>query len=128
MVGGLGHGNLLTFTLHGCSGHVNDTRHGRQRLGLLCLQLTLFLLVVHEGDVLAQLGRTLGNIDAILRSGGASLGDLMSIIVYLRDPTDYPRIYQALRERLPDVPATFVRAPVCRPAWLIEIEGIAVTG
>lgn len=84
--------------------------------------------ILHQGDVLAQLDRALGNIEAILKAGGAGLADMMSAMVYLRDATDYPLIAQALEERLPGLPATILHAPVCRPGWLVEVEGIAVTG
>ena len=44
---------------------------------------------------------------------------------YLRDPTDHARILPVLRERLGDAPMVVLDAPVCRPGWLIEIEGLA---
>ncbi len=82
--------------------------------------------IVHPGDVLSQLARTLENIEALLAKAGANLGDLASIIVYLRDPADGHRIEAALREKMGPVPYVMVHAPVCRPGWLIEIEGIAI--
>ena len=82
--------------------------------------------IVHEGDVLAQLDRTLENIDALLAQAEANSGDLAMIIVYLRDPADAAIIGRALHDRLGTVPCVMVDAPVCRPGWLIEIEGIAV--
>lgn len=82
--------------------------------------------VVHPGDVIAQLDRALENVDAILRSGAATLADMTHLLVYLRDPTDHPRVRAHLRERLPQVPALFVHGAVCRPEWLIEVEGIAI--
>jgi enamine deaminase RidA (YjgF/YER057c/UK114 family) len=81
--------------------------------------------VVHRGDVLRQLERALGNVDALLRSGGASLADMMHLIVYVRDPTDFPGVDAFLAERLGDVPRLIVHGAVCRPEWLIEVEGIA---
>jgi enamine deaminase RidA (YjgF/YER057c/UK114 family) len=81
--------------------------------------------VVHVGDVMKQLDRTLENIGALLRSGGAWLGDMMHMIVYLRDPADYARVNDRLREQFPDLPIIIVQGAVCRPEWLIEIEGIA---
>ena len=81
--------------------------------------------IVHPGDVLRQLDRTLGNIASLLASADATLADMLVFIVYLRDPTDHARILPALRERLGDAPLLVLDAPVCRPGWLIEIEGIA---
>lgn len=82
--------------------------------------------VVHQGDVLRQLEQAMENVDALLRSGSASLEDMMYFIVYLRDPTDFERVDGYLSERFPDRPTVIVQGPVCRPEWLIEIEGIAV--
>jgi len=82
--------------------------------------------VVHKGDVMRQLERALENVDALLQSGGAKFGDMKYLIVYLRDPTDYARINQYLDFHLPGLPAFIVEAAVCRPEWLVEVEGIAV--
>lgn len=83
--------------------------------------------VVHRGDVLRQLERALGNVDALLRSGGATLHDLMHLIVYLRDPSDYQSVKAHLAEHCVDLPTLIVHGAVCRPDWLIEVEGIAAT-
>ena len=83
--------------------------------------------VVHPGDVLRQLDRALENTDVLLRSGNATLDDMMYMFVYLRDPADFQRIDDVLRVRFPDLPILIVLGSVCRPAWLIEIEGIAIT-
>ncbi len=82
--------------------------------------------VVHVGDVVRQLDRALENVDALLGSGGAALADMTHLIVYLRDPSDQPRIEASLAERLPGVPRLVVRGAVCRPEWLVEVEGIAI--
>lgn len=81
--------------------------------------------IVHPGDVVRQLDRTLSNIEGLLAAAGAGLSDMLVFIVYLRDPTDYARVVPALRERLGDAPMVVLDAPVCRPGWLIEIEGVA---
>lgn len=82
--------------------------------------------ILHPGDVVSQLDRTLENIEVLLSKVGANLGDLAAILVYLRDPADGAVIEAALREKIGLVPYVLVHAPVCRPGWLIEIEGIAV--
>jgi enamine deaminase RidA (YjgF/YER057c/UK114 family) len=84
--------------------------------------------VVHPGDVLLQLERALENTDALLRSGAATLDDMMYLLVYLRDAADFAAVNAYLRERMPNVPRIIVEGPVCRPAWLVEVEGVAVTG
>ncbi len=82
--------------------------------------------IVHLGDVLGQLDHALNNVDALLRSGSATLEDMMHLIVYLRDPTDYTRVTRYLATRCPDLPISVVEGAVCRPEWLVEVEGIAV--
>ncbi len=83
--------------------------------------------VVHPGDVVGQLAHTLDNIDALLRSGGGSIDDMTHFLVYLRDPSDFAAIDARLRERFAHIPRLVLRGAVCRPEWLIEIEGIAIT-
>jgi enamine deaminase RidA (YjgF/YER057c/UK114 family) len=81
---------------------------------------------VHLGDVMAQLDLALINVDALLRSGGATLADMMYLIVYLRDSHDQAKVRRELERRLPGLPFIIVEGAVCRPEWLIEIEGVAV--
>lgn len=83
--------------------------------------------IVHEGDVERQLDRTLENIEALLGSVGARMSDMAYYLVYLRDPSDAPLIRRRMSERLGDAPMVFVTAKVCRPGWLVEIEGQAIT-
>ncbi|MBT8038537.1 MAG: translation initiation inhibitor [Verrucomicrobiae bacterium] len=84
--------------------------------------------ILFPGDVIQQLDRTLVNIEALLNEAGASLGDMQVMLVYLRDPNDHGPVMEVLVERFPDTPFECVTAPVCRPGWLIEIEGLAVVG
>ena len=83
--------------------------------------------VVHRGDVLAQLDRALENVESILQSGEAGLEDMRYLIVYLRDRADYEAVEERLGARLPGLPTVYVQGPVCRPEWLIEVEGVGVT-
>jgi enamine deaminase RidA (YjgF/YER057c/UK114 family) len=83
--------------------------------------------VVHEGDVVAQLDRALGNVEALLQAGSARLEDLLYLIVYLRDQTDFASVHARLGERLPGLPVLLVEGVVCRPEWLVEVEGIGVS-
>ena len=83
--------------------------------------------VVHPGDVAAQTGRMLDNVAALLAAGRAELSDVRWATLYLRDPADAPTVLPLVRARLgADRPLIAVRAPVCRPAWLVEMECVAV--
>ncbi|OGW29391.1 MAG: hypothetical protein A2X59_11155 [Nitrospirae bacterium GWC2_42_7] len=81
--------------------------------------------VVHPGDIVKQTERTLVNISALLRAAKFSEKDLSSFIVYLRDPADYSFVKPKIDEYCENLPAIYVKAPVCRPGWLIEIEATA---
>lgn len=83
--------------------------------------------VVYEGDVKKQTERMWENVEKLLEEGGATYDDVMQIIVYLRDISDYELVSRLFRERMPDIPTVFTLAPVCRPTWLVEMECIAVT-
>ncbi len=81
---------------------------------------------LHPGNVLKQLSRALRNVDGLLRAGGANLDDMMHWIVYLRDAADHARVRDWLREALPKAPILIVQGAVCRPEWLVEVEGMAI--
>lgn len=82
--------------------------------------------VVHRGDVMRQLDRALENVDALLLDGDAGLKDMKYLIVYLRDPTDHARVKDYLDVHHPDMPVFIVEGAVCRPEWLVEVEGVGV--
>lgn len=81
----------------------------------------------HVGDFDAQADRMLVNVAALLEKQGATFGDVVSAITYLKDPADA----QALREKLikagfEGFPNVLVEARVCRPDLLCETEVLAV--
>jgi enamine deaminase RidA (YjgF/YER057c/UK114 family) len=82
--------------------------------------------IVHPGDVTRQLDRTLENIEALLKQAAATLQDMAVFIVYIRDPGDQGLAWRRMRERFAHAPIEVVVAPVCRPGWLIEVEGQAI--
>lgn len=82
--------------------------------------------VLYLGDVVKQTERALLNVEKLLEEGNSSLDDLAFLTVYLRDVSDTPAVQKLLDERLPEVPRLIVYAPVCRPTWLIEMEGISI--
>lgn len=84
--------------------------------------------ILYIGDVEKQAKRTLTNINALLSRYHANLNDLKILIVYLRDISDYWTIQHFLENNLPPgIPYIIVRGSVCRPLWLIEMEGIAIS-
>jgi enamine deaminase RidA (YjgF/YER057c/UK114 family) len=82
--------------------------------------------VVHVGDIVRQTHRMWENVEALLAEAGTSFDDIAQIIVYLRDISDYAIVSRMFRERFPQTPYVITHAPVCRPAWLIEMECVAI--
>jgi enamine deaminase RidA (YjgF/YER057c/UK114 family) len=83
--------------------------------------------IVHEGDLEAQVRRTIGNVKGLLESREAGLGDLAQMNVYLRDPAGKEKVVEILDVEFPfRTPYILLVGPVCRPGWLVEIDGIAV--
>lgn len=82
--------------------------------------------VLHVGDIEKQTLRMWENVEKLLEEGGMTFDDIMQIIVYLRDTADREIVQKMFQEKFPGVPYVLTLAPVCRPAWLIEMECIAV--
>jgi enamine deaminase RidA (YjgF/YER057c/UK114 family) len=82
--------------------------------------------VMHVGNVVQQVERTIENISALLEAGETSLSDVAAMIVYLRDIADKDRVRATLESVCRDVPYVMIWAPVCRPTWLVEIEALAI--
>lgn len=83
--------------------------------------------VVHVGDVRRQTVRMIDNIKALLATADAGLDDVRMAVVYLRDGSDYMVVKHELADLCPTLRPIYVLAPVCRPAWLVEMECVAVT-
>lgn len=85
--------------------------------------------ILHPGDVVRQTERAVENVAALLGECGARLEDLRYTIVYVRDASDADTIDEVMAKTgLGDVPRLIVHAPVCRPGWLMELEGVAIDG
>ncbi len=82
--------------------------------------------IVHVGNVELQLERTLRNIEGLLEEAGLGLKAMTVFTVYVRDLTDLAFVESRMKRDFPSVPMVVVKAPVCRPGWLVEIEGVAI--
>ncbi len=82
--------------------------------------------VLHPGDPVRQSGRLVENVSALLAEAGAGLDDIRMALVYLRDTADYARVKAWFEAHHPALHPLYLLAPVCRPAWLVEMECIAV--
>ena len=69
----------------------------------------------------------LDNILALLEKAHATEKNIKLATLYLRDIADAQAVQQVIFERFGDsLPLVTVKAPVCRPEWLVEMECIAV--
>jgi len=83
--------------------------------------------VLHEGDAELQTRRAVENVRALLAAQSATLGDLAYVIAYVRNAHDRWQVERVLTEALgQSVPLVMTEAAVCRPSWLMELEGVAV--
>jgi enamine deaminase RidA (YjgF/YER057c/UK114 family) len=81
----------------------------------------------HPGDFDAQAERMLVNVAALLEGQGATFGDVVSAVTYLKRPADAGRLRAKLLEAGFDgFPDVLVVAPICRPELLCETEVLAI--
>jgi enamine deaminase RidA (YjgF/YER057c/UK114 family) len=84
--------------------------------------------IVAAGDIRGQIERTIENVRALLKGQGADLDAMTHLLVYLRDPNDLKVVREVVERKFGnDLPRLYLRGAVCRPGWLVEIEGTAVT-
>ena len=73
---------------------------------------------VHAGDMTAQVGKALDNVEAVLAKGGMSLGNVVRLNIYT---TDVDAIFPAL-----PVWASRLKAAGCQPAsTLLGVQRLA---
>lgn len=83
--------------------------------------------IMSPGNVEAQCERMIENVYALMNNHDASLDNLVTATVYLRNINDFKIVSEQLKKLLPDnLPRIIVHAPVCRPGWLVEMDAIAV--
>ena len=82
--------------------------------------------VLYPGDVRQQTLRALENIRVLLAEDDTDLQHIGTALVYLRNPEDAAIVRTLIDQTLPCLDYLLLHAPVCRPAWLVEIECIAV--
>ncbi len=84
--------------------------------------------VVGEGDVEAQVRKTLDNLVIALESVGASLTDVIKTTLYVSDMADYKAVNDTYNQYFADIrPArATVEAPLVMPSLLFEMDAIAV--
>ena len=82
--------------------------------------------VMYPKDIVKQTHRMWENVEALLKEADCTFEEVSEMVVYLRDIADYELVSKLFEERFPEKPYVIVQAPVCRPAWLIEMECMAI--
>jgi enamine deaminase RidA (YjgF/YER057c/UK114 family) len=81
--------------------------------------------IMFPGEIARQVFRTWENVDALLKEADCSMNDILQIIVYLRDYSDYSCVKRLYDQKFPEVPTIIVLASICRTGWLVEMECMA---
>src|SRR5436190_11062554 len=85
---------------------------------------------IAKGDIKAQTKQTLDNISATLKAGGSSLANAVSVLVYLRNASDFAgmnEVYSSYWPKDPPARTTVVLPqPLANADGLIEISMVAV--
>jgi enamine deaminase RidA (YjgF/YER057c/UK114 family) len=81
----------------------------------------------HVGNFTAQVERMLDNIASLLAQQGATFENVVSGLMYLRNPSDAPVLRAMCHARGFDgFPCALVEASLCRPELLCEAEVVAM--
>lgn len=85
----------------------------------------------HDGDMAAQVGSSLDNLEAVLDGAGMTLANLVRLTVYTTDVDQLLEHYGVLASRLGAAgvtpPTTLLGvARLALPAMMVELEGTAV--
>jgi 2-iminobutanoate/2-iminopropanoate deaminase len=83
---------------------------------------------LHVGDAEAQARRVFEVIGERLAEAGATLADIVKVLVFVRDIADYPAVNRVRLELFPNDPpaSSAVEARMIRDDFLVEIEALAV--
>ena len=74
---------------------------------------------IHEGDMVAQVGQAMDNLESVLRASGCSLANVVRLNYYTTDLDGFFPAMEALKARL--------EAAGCRPtATLLEVSRLAL--
>lgn len=83
--------------------------------------------VLYSGNIASQTERTIDNIESLLTTQGASLRDMAYLIVYVHDHRFAQHAVDIINNYFsPEIPCVVLQASICRPSWLVELEGFAL--
>jgi 2-iminobutanoate/2-iminopropanoate deaminase len=79
-------------------------------------------------DVVEQTRQVVSNLEAVLIAGGATLADVVSITVYLADPSLWTTFNTIYRELMPEPYPTRTAIGASLRGFLVEISAVAYLG
>lgn len=88
-------------------------------------------VLLHEGDVAAQLALTLANLSAVLVEAGMTMADVAMLRTYTTDIDAALAVWDTVAEHLGSLgatpPMTLVQVTrLSRPGMVVEIDGLAI--
>lgn len=90
--------------------------------------------IAHIGNIEAQTYETLNNINTLLSlenmkiygiDEGFNLKDLEAVRVYIKNEEDYEEVKKIIDTIWSDRPVLYLHDHICRPGFLLEVEGLA---
>lgn len=82
--------------------------------------------VVHLDNIEKQFFRTIENLEALLKTKQMTMEDIAYFCIYLRNADDAADVEKLFIDKFPKIPYILLEGAVCRPQWLIEIDGLAI--
>lgn len=83
--------------------------------------------VTHIGDIEKQVHCAINNINELLKKSDISFDHLAYLIFYIRDAKTINIVKEIAEKTIPEnVPKLYIRSSICRPQWLMEIDGVAL--
>ena len=83
--------------------------------------------ILYPDDVKLQVERALTNVNALLVNSNINWSNVIYLLFYIRDTKDYEEIQSVVDGILPDdIPRLYIKSSICRPGWLVEVDGIAI--
>lgn len=81
-----------------------------------------------SGDIQSQTRQVIRNVERALNAAGATLSDVVSVIVYLADPDDWGAFNATYKELMPEPYPTRTAVGAQLRGILIEVSAIAYVG
>jgi enamine deaminase RidA (YjgF/YER057c/UK114 family) len=83
--------------------------------------------IMYANNIKLQVERAITNLNALLNNSNISWEHVVYLLFYVRDFKHKNEIQLVVEDILPhDIPKLYVKSSICRPGWLMEVDGIAI--